>query len=555
SPYRQGMAAFSSRGPAEDGRVKPDVVAPGTDIISTKSSVGTLSLWGYLVNNNFYRFCGGTSMSAPLVAGAAALLRQYAAERAMVANPSAALVKAMLVGGSRSLTPGQYGTGAFREIPAESPNNVEGWGQPDIEATLFPTNGGVVLFDRVAPEAGQTNTFRVTVTEAGRPLDVALVWTDYPATAGAGVTLVNDLDLALEAPGGGVTHANGGSGPDRVNTVETVRLQAAAAGAYQIRVIGAAVPYGGGTAALYVRGALAPVLLHTPPPAQVYGHAVAADFTIQPPGAAAAGDSRLFWAAGNGSGPTGVWQAAQAESVTNALYRAEVPAQPAGVTVHYYFELQRDGADPVRLPSGAPAELYSVYIGVEVDLTVEGHPARYGAVLPPYGTNSVIANVPFDVAAPAVVPVADGCRQACSGWEGGGDIVGQAGANAGTLVISNASALTWLWQAQYALTNRYRLADTGELFGTRVTWHDAGAAAQTETAPELGFMGATQYVFCGWSVDGARWPAPAGASPNPASGIVMDRPRLAQGDYLPFWQDSDGNGLSDWWELRYTGQA
>ncbi|MDD2455632.1 MAG: hypothetical protein PHE10_04795, partial [Kiritimatiellae bacterium] len=356
-------------------------------------------------------------------------------------------------------------------------------------------------------------------------------------------------------PGDGLTHANGGSAPDRVNTVETVRLEAATAGEYQIKVIGAAVPYEGGAAALYVRGALAPVLTHTPPEAQVYGAAVPTALEIQPPGAVSSGGANLFWAAGDNGAPTGAWHETQATAVTNVFYAAEIPPQPPGVTVYYYYQVEVDGAEPVRLPHGAPAELFSVYIGVEVDLTVDGDPAQYGTVLPPYGTASVIANAPFEVAAPAAVPISDGYRRVCAGWEGGGDIISQNGACAGTLLIIQPSRLTWLWQAQYALTNRYRLADTGELLGTTVTWHDENTAAQTETALEVGFVGSAPYAFCGWSVDGARWPAPGGASPNPATGILMDRPRLAQGYYLPFWQDSDANGLSDWWELRYFGQA
>src|SRR5262249_34295989 len=79
-----GMAAFSSRGPTEEGRIKPDVVAPGTNILSVRSSAygGSIPpLWGELPTTDpiFKRYCwsGGTSMSTPLVAGAVALIRQH----------------------------------------------------------------------------------------------------------------------------------------------------------------------------------------------------------------------------------------------------------------------------------------------------------------------------------------------------------------------------------------------------------------------------------------------------------------------------------------------
>ncbi|MDL5502267.1 MAG: S8 family serine peptidase, partial [Candidatus Methanoperedens sp.] len=64
----EGLAAFSGRGPTDDGRIKPDVVAPGTFILSLKSSVAPPNgLWGDY--NTYYRYSGGTSMSTPVVAG------------------------------------------------------------------------------------------------------------------------------------------------------------------------------------------------------------------------------------------------------------------------------------------------------------------------------------------------------------------------------------------------------------------------------------------------------------------------------------------------------
>ena len=134
---------------ATTGGFKPDIVAPGTDIISCRSRApGAGTGWGtgsgVLGNSasNYYVFMGGTSMSTPLTAGAAALARQYLMERRGFTNPCAALVKATLINGARSLTPGQYGTGAFREVPpAPRPNNVEGWGQVNLAESLYPRRG------------------------------------------------------------------------------------------------------------------------------------------------------------------------------------------------------------------------------------------------------------------------------------------------------------------------------------------------------------------------------------------------------------------------------
>ena len=94
------MAAFSSRGPCDDRRIKPDIVAPGTDIVSTRSDIAPDDhFWGLVDDNPAYAYMGGTSMACPLVAGCAALVRQYFVDERDT-SPSAALLKATLVNGA-----------------------------------------------------------------------------------------------------------------------------------------------------------------------------------------------------------------------------------------------------------------------------------------------------------------------------------------------------------------------------------------------------------------------------------------------------------------------
>ncbi len=130
-----GMAAFSSRGPPDDKRIKPDFVAPGTFIISARSHDPSAGIgWGIV--NDDYVYNGGTSMATPLTAGGAVLAREWLTDILGFLNPTAALVKAVLINGTADMSPGQYDSP--QEIPAQRPNNITGWGRLDLAASLKP---------------------------------------------------------------------------------------------------------------------------------------------------------------------------------------------------------------------------------------------------------------------------------------------------------------------------------------------------------------------------------------------------------------------------------
>lgn len=275
-----GMGAFSSRGPTDDGRFKPDLVAPGIAIISTRTDVNqAYEQWGICAIpvgvRPYYITQGGTSMANPLTAGAATLVRQYYADGwhannsaitnaapvpAHEFNPSAALVKATLINGAWDMNPGQYGTGATREIPPgwdtgmTLPNNAEGFGRVDVEKSLFPGSGfqdaagRLLKIHDVTPglQTGGSSNFTFDVGGNGDPLIVTLVWTDPQAATGAGPKLVNNLDLTVTAPGGATTYFPNGvdktSGADTVNNVEQVKVTNPANGQWTITVAGTNVP-------------------------------------------------------------------------------------------------------------------------------------------------------------------------------------------------------------------------------------------------------------------------------------------------------------------------
>ena len=258
-----GMAAFSSRGPVLDGRYKPDIVAPGTNILSTRSSVASGSLWGWYNSN--YVWSGGTSMSTPLTAGAAALMREYLIDEKDITSPSAALIKASLLNSAEGISPGQYGTGAFQEIPdSPVPNNVEGWGRLNLGNGVYPSSPfEIIYFDVKGQDAlgtGQFDEYIVNVNDPSRPLKVNLVWTDFPGSPAANGGLVNDLDLQVTDPSSNIHYPDHAlpnpANFDRVNNVVGVTLVNPNTGMYRVRVTGYNVPSGPQGYALVVSGNL-----------------------------------------------------------------------------------------------------------------------------------------------------------------------------------------------------------------------------------------------------------------------------------------------------------
>jgi len=195
-----GMVAFSGRGPCLDGRYKPDIVAPGTNILSVRSAVAPdQNFWAPF--NADYAYMGGTSMATPLTCGLTTLIREYLQKMAGQANPSAALIKAVLLNGAVELNPGQYGTGAAREIAHNAPNDTEGWGRANLAGSLPSGTRNVLLVDDTQGlTTGNQVDYTFQVNGGDHPLRVKLVWSDYPGNPAAAGGLVNDLNLSLIKP-------------------------------------------------------------------------------------------------------------------------------------------------------------------------------------------------------------------------------------------------------------------------------------------------------------------------------------------------------------------
>ena len=220
---QQGMAFFSSRGPAKDGRCKPDIVAPGTVIVSTESlydsnNGGTRS--------SYYTTMFGTSMATPLTAGAAADAVQFLKGKGF-SNPSSSLVKALLINGARTMGTGQYE--GYTEIPDESPNCVSGFGHVNLAESFSPSSGKLFLYEGTLEDTDDEQTYVFSKNTAGL-FSATLVWNDYPGTPGAELALVNDLDIAVTC--GNYTFYCDGSDDhcDSLNNVERYRTSEFPAG-------------------------------------------------------------------------------------------------------------------------------------------------------------------------------------------------------------------------------------------------------------------------------------------------------------------------------------
>lgn len=222
------VARFSSRGPTADGRAKPDLVAPGSGIISAASPL----IKSNFMPNPLYTRMQGTSQAAAVTAGAAALLREYLQKEEKVPSPSAALLKAALINGARPI-----------------PGSGAGFGRLDLATTVIALKEKLFLFaDEQSPVSRDEKRFyRYEVDARTEPFVATLAWTDPPAEPGAAKTLVNDLDLVVTAPDGkqylGNDDSRQGVKDDR-NNVERVVIPHPLPGIYTVEVKAAGLTRG-----------------------------------------------------------------------------------------------------------------------------------------------------------------------------------------------------------------------------------------------------------------------------------------------------------------------
>jgi subtilisin-like proprotein convertase family protein len=236
---------FSGRGPTQDGRMKPDLVAPGTHITGASPQHAGYTGAGVcdksFTGNTFYSLVSGTSQATPHVAGAAALLRDWWVRNIQPQAPSPAMTKAVLVNSAVDLAGGDSGKGG--QIPS-APNTDEGWGRVSLGAALDATQREYSDQETTLDATGQNVLRSYSVADTAKPVRVTLTWTDPPPATVTGNAFVNDLDLEVSA--GGRTYrgnwlADGLSVPggqaDFRNNVENVILPAGTGGRMSVKVV------------------------------------------------------------------------------------------------------------------------------------------------------------------------------------------------------------------------------------------------------------------------------------------------------------------------------
>lgn len=224
----EGLANSSSRGPAMDGRIKPDITAHGNGQISTDP-------------NNQYDVGSGTSAAAPGISGVLAQLYEGYKSFNGGVDPESALMKAVLLNGADDI--GNVG-----------PDFEFGWGRVNGKNALEMIENNQVFSDDITQF--DTDNYSLTIPAGVAEVKIMLYWNDYEGNPVATTALVNDLDLEVDdgtihlpwvldpTPNASNLSAPATTGVDNLNNMEQVVISNPAAGTVNISVNGFDVPQG-----------------------------------------------------------------------------------------------------------------------------------------------------------------------------------------------------------------------------------------------------------------------------------------------------------------------
>ncbi len=225
------MSSFSCWGPADDGRIKPDIVAKGVDVYSTTAA-----------SNSSYASYSGTSMASPNAAGTMALIQKYYQDTHGGTPMRAATLKGLMLH-----TADEAG-------PNPGPDYMFGWGLMDAKkaSQIVTDDLGQNVIDEQILNAGDTYIRQINVPET-EELRVTICWTDpagLPVSAQLNPRdpmLVNDLNLQIQDQSGNIYYPwrldpdNPSSpavndGKNHVDNIESVQIENPIPGTFTIQV-------------------------------------------------------------------------------------------------------------------------------------------------------------------------------------------------------------------------------------------------------------------------------------------------------------------------------
>jgi len=227
---------FTSWGPMDDGRLRPDVSAPGCEVGNDGGVTSTSSS-----SDTAYASKRGTSMAAPTVCGLGALfLEDFRVQYPGEPDPRNATLKAIFAH-------------TAHDIEETGPDYKSGYGSVRVQNAIDLMRAGNFLENTVSQ--GDVYFATVAVAPGSSELKVTLAWDDFPGAPNANPVLVNDLDLKVFDPSG-TRHYPWTLNPaspatpavrtqeDHINNIEQVFVATPTAGAWRVEVHGTAVPQG-----------------------------------------------------------------------------------------------------------------------------------------------------------------------------------------------------------------------------------------------------------------------------------------------------------------------
>ena len=219
----------SSRGPANDGRIKPDISANGNGQMSTDP-------------NNVYATGSGTSAAAPGVSGVLAQLYQAYRELNNQEDPNSGLLKGILLN-----TAEDYGN--------EGPDFTFGWGRLNAYKAVQVLEENRYMDSSISQ--GETHRYELEIPDNVKEVKVMAYWMDREAFPSASKALVNDLDIKListnsvhlpwilnTTPNSSSLSSPATKGEDHLNNMEQVSILNPSDNIYEIEVVGYNIPYG-----------------------------------------------------------------------------------------------------------------------------------------------------------------------------------------------------------------------------------------------------------------------------------------------------------------------